>query len=176
MKPARQDPRAKLASPDHLEQPAHLGRRARLELEASWVPLGRKAKLERLGLRAKPALRGLRGRQARLGHLGLRAKLAPPARWALKGRQGIWVLLDQPAPPDWLERKGRWARLVLKARQDPPERKARLEPAPVSGSSAIPVRRRADQARSWPAHIARAALPCASMGRPAQAAMAERRR
>jgi hypothetical protein len=93
---ARQDPRAKPASPDHPEQPAHLGRRgtpemwgqkARLEPEAPWDPLGREAKLEKLGLRAKPALSEPRGRLARLGRLGLRAKPAPPARWALKGRQ-----------------------------------------------------------------------------------------
>ena len=113
---------------------------------------------------------------AQLAQLGPRAKSAPPARSALKGRQGILVPpghLAHPAPQAWLERKGRRGRLALKARQASRDPLARPGPAPVSGSSAIPVRRRAGRARSWPAPIARAELPCASMGRPAQAAMAE---
>jgi hypothetical protein len=114
-----------------------------------------------------------------LDRLGPGAKPAPQARSALKGRQGTLAHLGRlahPALPDWPERKGRWARLVLKAPRDRPERKASPEPAPVSGWSAIPVRRHAAPARSWPALIARAALQCASMGPPAQAATAEQRR
>ena len=93
---AQQGPKAKSASPDHLEQRAHLerratpgmqGQKARLALQGPPDRPDQGAKPEPLGLRAKPALREPRGTLAQLAQLAPRAKSALPARLALRGRQ-----------------------------------------------------------------------------------------